>query len=165
MSLWKSGIQSSIRAVKHNAVQAIQMRRNTNRLNLNCGQRDRCEIGSGEYLQHSEGDKVRRAISPEASGLHSTQLKVNGWSVFPHTYTLFKTPGSLLSKAFQTQEPQRGLLKQYLLVFQWDSRAPKKFLLTSRSNRSLLLHRCLIKTGTFFFLGDYYSKLGKCCKH
>lgn len=105
-----------------------------------------------EYLQHSRGDKVRRAISPEASGLHSFQLKVHGWSVFPHACTLFKTPVSSPSKAFQTQEPQRSLLKQYLLVFQWDSWAPKKL---AEFTRSLLLHGCLIKTGLFFFLGDY----------
>lgn len=79
-----------------------------------------------QCLQHSRGDKVRRAISPEASGLHWTQLKVNGWSVFPHACTLFKTPGSSSSKAFQTQEPQRSLLKQYLLLFQWDGWTPKK---------------------------------------
>lgn len=62
-----------------------------NKQDLKHGQRDCCEIGSREYLQHSRGDKVRRAVSQEASVLHWAQLKVNGWSVFPYAYTLFKT--------------------------------------------------------------------------
>ena len=118
--LWEQRGQSGIRVESSASAPCKVFRQDekTNRPDSKRGQCECCERDSREYLlQHRRGGKVRRADSPEVSGLHSTQLKVNGWSVFPQAYTLFKTPSSWLSKAFQTQEAQRGLLKQNLLVF------------------------------------------------
>lgn len=132
-----------VRKVCHS--RQCRLRKRVQPARVTCGWRDAME-SSGE----------ERRLSRGRAAFHITLLKVNGWSVFLHIYTLFKTPGSLLQRLSRLRKYKGGLLKRYLLVFEWDSGAEeKKPFKVADSQGTTQLHRCLSKTGPQFLLQTF----------
>lgn len=133
-------------------MKGIQTRWETNRPDLNRGQRDCCEIGSGSIC--STAEEIRWG---ERSHQRRVVCTLFSWKCMAdlcfHTHAPCLKPQFLRLQRLSKLKNHKGAFWSNISwCFNGTAERQKKL---AEFTRSLLLHGCLIKTGLFFFLGDY----------